>query len=82
MLQFNSLRLAKLAKLAKQAGKIQHYRPFYPIPCLDTLVRRECVALGAHLDDLGDLCEWIVDSEPEFNNDGSESDSWRNIRPY
>ncbi len=56
--------------------------PVYPMNYLETVVKRQCVALGAPMDDLGQLCEWIVDSEADTDEYGEESGSWRNVRPY
>ena len=41
-------------------------------------IKRESIRLGAPIDDLGRLCEWIVDSPPLDD----EEDHWMNIRPY
>ncbi len=38
--------------------------------------------LGLGHSDMDQLCEWIVDGEPDVDEFGDETDSWRNVRPY
>lgn len=48
-----------------------------PDPLYEAVVRQSYY-LGAPIDTLGRLCEWIVDSPP----DDDDSDHWMNVRPY
>lgn len=43
-------------------------------PDLLHLVKVKSYELGHHTDDLGQLCEWVVDNE--------DDDIWTNARPY
>lgn len=45
-------------------------------PDLLHMVKVKSYELGQHTDDLGQLCEWIVDQNTE------EDDHWMNVRPY
>lgn len=67
MIKLANLRQTKLTRLYTTS----------PDPLYEAIYRKS-IALGAPIDELGRICEWIVDSPP----DDDESDHWQNIRPY
>lgn len=82
MKPFNSTLQVKLNRIVRLHSATQRTSGLGPHRSLDEHVRRQSVLLGERLDELGELCAWIVDGETDYDEYGNETDSWRNVRPY
>ncbi len=49
---------------------------------LERQIKNMTHAIGLGHSDIEQLCEWLVDGEPDVDENGDETDSWRNVRPY
>lgn len=84
MVAFKDLRYKKIFVAIKpERNKPQLLRdvsegmhPRFTKDYLRNAIKRQTIAFGGGVDDLANLCEWIVD------NDDEHPDNWMNMRPY